>query len=113
MHGYQDQLIPTNEAMSVETGPYGSLLSIWGWYFDKKEDLLDQWAQAMNCQVGEHVYQTPFDGEAELACYERFCANEKSIVRCVGQWAHSYPVPGKGWVATEIAHHFMKTHARK
>ena len=113
MHGYQDQLIPTNEAMSVETGPYDSLLSVWGWYFDKKENLLDQWAQAMKCQDGEHVYQTPFDGEDELACYERYCANEKSIVRCVGQWAHSYPVPGKGWVSTEIAHHFMKANPRQ
>ena len=70
---------------------------------------MDQWAQAMNCQVNEHVYQTPFDGQAELECFERLCANEKSIVRCVGQWAHQYP----GAAATEIGHHFMKTHPRK
>ena len=111
-HGFQDQLIPTNEAMSVDIGPYGSLLSVWGWYFDKKETLLEQWAKAMDCQ-SEQVYHTPFDGQAELQCFERFCKNEKSIVRCVGQWAHSYPIPGKKWVSSEIAYHFMQNHSRK
>ena len=98
---------------AVGPGPDGSLLSVWGWYFEKKESLIQEWQQAMICDVIDLPYPTEYDGIDELKCTQSLCANEKSIVHCNGQWGHQYPLTGNASASAEIAFKFMKDHPRK
>ena len=114
MHGQLDQLIPVNELSSVGSGPEGSLLSVWGWYFEEKQSLLDEWREAMSCDPVSLPYKTPYDGVDNFACKVWTCEKEtQAIVSCTGDFSHEYPLHSNHYASAEIAFEFMKNHPRQ
>lgn len=113
MHGFQDKLIPMNEESSVGIGPYGSLLSVWGWYFEAKDSLISEWKESLECQTDPIPYVTDYDGMENFQCTLWACRNNQDIVRCTGDFGHEYPLHSFHFASAEIAAEFMRTHPRK
>ena len=111
-HGLNDRTIPYNEEIANGIGPYGSLISYDGYYYEDKKTNLNEWATAMNCD-DEVRYETEWDGIKSFECYERKCAHGKSILACTGEYGHNYPLWNQdGTPSAAIAWNFMKNHPR-
>lgn len=113
MHGLEDTLIPMNLDSAYGASPSNGLMSNHGSYFEDKETYLKAWAEAIGtCDAQETLYETPFDGEKNLQCWQRKCSGN-SIVRCFGDWGHQYPVAeNKKYITAEIGWKFMAEHPR-
>ena len=112
-HGLIDDTIPYNEDSSNGIGPHGSLISHDGYYYEDKITLLNQWAEAMHCTAQEEDYPTDFDGVNGFKCWVRACANDNSLVRCIGDYGHDYPLRDYSHkAAAEVAWQFMKAHPK-
>ena len=80
-------------------------------YLKEKQDFLQDWAQAMNCE-DEQIYETELDGKNGFQCYKRNCG-EHDIVRCEGNWGHGIKDSlGKRQPAAFV-YNFMLSHPRK
>ena len=76
---------------------------------------LNRWAEAMHCTESEEDYPTGYDGVGGFRCWKRNgCANDNSLVRCVGAYGHDYPLdsPDTHTAAAEVAWQFMKAHPK-
>lgn len=74
---------------------------------------MKEWSDMMNC-AEEQKYPTSYDGVNGFECFERKCQNETSIVSCVGEYEHNYPLWEHNQEASaEIAWEFMKNHKRR
>ena len=111
-HGTLDDTIPYDDRTSVGNGPYDTVISYDGYYYERKELLLANWAKQMECEDTEENYPTFYDGQNDFQCWQRHCKNGKDILRCIGSYGHDYALPGHSTVAAEIAYEFMKSHPR-
>ena len=66
----------------------------------------------MECDE-EFSYSTPHDGvNGGLQCFQRQCIEGNTIVRCIGDHTHEYPM-SYSTASAEIAWEFMKSNPRK
>ena len=68
-------------------------------------------SEAMGCEM-EEIYPTEYDGQEDLKCFIRKCARNNEIMRCSGNWQHTYPVIINPDIHAEITYEFMKKHPR-
>ena len=68
----------------------------------------------MNCEETEEIYPTAYDGIDAFQCLIRKCDNQKEILRCFGNWTHTYPLMDDvdNYIHAKIAFEFMKNHPR-
>ena len=112
MHGLLDQLVPSNAAISDGPGPNGGIIAKSSRFiFEEKQVFLEDWAQAMNCEM-EESYETQYDGVNGFQCYKRSCGIH-DIVRCEGDWAHQIPDVGIKTGPADVVFEFMLSHPRK
>ena len=93
MHGLNDDIIPysVDSYWSYGPGPNGGLISQDGYYYEEKITYIDAWSEAIECDI-EFSYSTPYDGENGLQCFQRQCIGGNTIVRCIGDHTHEYPM---------------------
>ena len=111
--GNEDKLMPPKEMFG--TGPHNSVQNKGGWYKPIKTDLLNEYAEVMDC--GDESEWTPMRNGMNLTvtknlqCFERQCQNGKAIVRCNGDFGHTPNFASymdQGWMVYD----FMKAHPR-
>lgn len=108
--GNQDtSMPPTHDVKGTGMGPHNSIITKFDGLKPVKEELLQMWAEAMDCG-DEEIYPTSLDGNKGFECHSRDCSNEQSIVRCTGDFGH-WPPNQKP--TADIVLDFMLSHPRK
>jgi len=119
IHGLLDDTIPYLVETSMGVGPYNTLISSDGYYYEDKRNLLNKWAEAMHCSDQEEPYPTHYDDPMLFKCWVKRCELGNSLVHCVGGYGHEYPLGRRQGEETshkgvaEVAWNFMKGHPKQ
>lgn len=118
VHGTMDDQVPTNSSNAAE-GKWAT--SYDGWMYTPMDEILTAHARYSGCSepaaAGAPLWNTPWSrGGSQYRQYDglsctastRGCRNSTEIVRCVGDWGHSWPPR----FMTSLAWGFMLRHAR-
>jgi poly(3-hydroxybutyrate) depolymerase len=93
VHGYYDQTVPANASNGLGGGPAGAAVSEDHFYYTEVPYITRAFADAAGCAGPNRPYPTPFDGIAGFQCnMPHGACGERSIVQCIGNWAHTWPL---------------------
>ena len=95
IRGFNDAIIPANVSggWNGRPGPHDSTVSSDGFYYSTVDQVCEAYAVANDCREPSRHFLTPWDGLRQFYCVAPHggCKNGADVVRCAGQWGHTWP----------------------
>mmetsp|Transcript_34566 Transcript_34566/g.114498 ORF Transcript_34566/g.114498 Transcript_34566/m.114498 type:complete len:331 (-) Transcript_34566:87-1079(-) len=95
LHGFDDVYVPANASNGFGGAPDGATTSHDRFFYHEVPAITRQFARAAGCNLtANRPHPTKFDGLRRLSCNEPHgaCASGASVVQCVGEWGHTWPL---------------------
>ena len=87
--------MPANASNGFGGAPDGATTSHDRFFYHEVPAITRQFARAAGCNLtANRPHPTKFDGLRRLSCNEPHgaCASGASVVQCVGEWGHTWPL---------------------